>query len=234
MSEQSFRPYTPENEGPPEFLVVLGLAPPVTAADAEEAFRAKAQAAHPDQGGSAEQYKQLQGAYEQAKEYASFRASRRNWLAKQMDRYILQQEVATELERRGANVEIQQFQWLERSFGDGFASVAEKFVGLVMRGPEFGDDDLKYLARSAEALGFLRRLDLSHSSITNDSLPLISNMRNLAKLDLSHTDAGNAIVQLVEQLRELNELDISGTKVGWWSRFRLRLKRPELTTRTGG
>lgn len=234
MSEHSFRPYTPENEAPPDFLLLLGLAPPITVADVEEAYRVKAQSAHPDQGGSAEEFKQLQTAYEQAKEYASFRASRRQWLAGQMDRYIQQQAVVTELENRGAQVEIQQISWLERSFGDGFASVAEKFVGLDMSGPTFGDDDLDYLATSAEALAFVRRLNLSKSNITNGKVHLLSKMRNLSKLDLSHTRAGSNVISLVQRLPDLRELDISGAKVGWWTRLQLRMKYPGLNVRTDG
>jgi len=45
---------------------VLGVAPPLTAAELKRAFRARALETHPDRGGTAEAFRDLQRAYEDA------------------------------------------------------------------------------------------------------------------------------------------------------------------------
>ena len=228
MTEDNFRPYTPENEGPPDFLVALELSPPVTAEDVEEAYRAKAQEMHPDSGGSTEAFQELQTAYEQAKEYAVFHASRRSWLAKQVEPYMRQQQVVQELKSRGAVVEIVEFDWLIRSFGEGFATLTDKVDGLKLNSPQFGDDDLKYLAEHEDELSSVRMLELSGSSITDASLPLIAKLRNLVALDLSRTAADESVLDLVKELPELRKLNITDSQIGLWHRARLKLLGGEL------
>ena len=76
-TDSAYRPYTPENEGPPEFLAKLGLAVPVSLEDIEQAFRDKVLTAHPDKGGDPDEVCALQTAYEQAKEYTKFRSRTR-------------------------------------------------------------------------------------------------------------------------------------------------------------
>jgi len=50
----------------PQSLTLLGLATPCDERDVRRAYRHKARQAHPDQGGSAEAFKQIQRAYEDA------------------------------------------------------------------------------------------------------------------------------------------------------------------------
>lgn len=227
MNADRYRPYTEENEGPPDFLVTLGLAPPVTEEEVDMAYREKARAAQPDQGGDPG-LKELQSAYERAKEYTRFRASRRGWLANQVDRYVAQQEIVEQLEGRGVQVQMEEHHWLDRSFGEGFASLAEKIEGLVLSGPEFGDDDLEFLAAHAAQLKDVRKLDLSHSKISDQGLMLLAKLRNLTSLDVSHTAAASHVVDLVHELPELRKLDITGAHVGMWKQLRLRFSDLEI------
>ena len=63
-------PSSPRGNDPshPECLTILGLLPPVTAEDVKQAYLAKAVTAHPDRGGSPEQFIRLQKAFEEANE----------------------------------------------------------------------------------------------------------------------------------------------------------------------
>src|SRR5262245_40591880 len=85
----------------PHFMIELGLLPPYTADDVRMAYREKAKAAHPDRGGSADDFQRLHEAYEQALEYVKFRSGRRQWLANQVERYTEQEAVVAEVRRRG-------------------------------------------------------------------------------------------------------------------------------------
>ena len=57
-------------------MVTLGLLPPYSAEDIKAAYFEKARAAHPDLGGTAQDFIRLQDAYQKAVEYAGLRASR--------------------------------------------------------------------------------------------------------------------------------------------------------------
>ncbi|MCG8583836.1 MAG: hypothetical protein MI757_03900 [Pirellulales bacterium] len=228
MSEEKFRPYTPENEGPPDFLVTLGLAPPVTVEEVEAAYLAKREAAESDAAADESALDDLKTAYEDAKEYAAFRAGRRDWMAGQVEPYLRQQELAEELEKRGAAVEFKHTQWLERSFGEGFASLVDKIEAITMIGDAFGDKDITFLAFHEDDLQHLRELDLSTSAVTDESLPLLSRLRGLRKLNLSHTETGDETLDLAKKLPLLCELDITGTSVSLWQRMRLKSLRTGL------
>jgi curved DNA-binding protein CbpA len=64
----------------PEFYDVLGLAPPITVEDIKQAFLEKVKTVHPDRGGDAAAFRQLQEARDQAMQYANFRSDRMKWL----------------------------------------------------------------------------------------------------------------------------------------------------------
>jgi hypothetical protein len=83
MTEPSSAQFRPDQL---EFLTVLGLAPPVTEEDVKQAYLDKAKSAHPDRGGDVENFKRLQDAFEQATEYARFKAGRMQWLSSTSNR----------------------------------------------------------------------------------------------------------------------------------------------------
>src|SRR5215475_4768332 len=116
-----------EKELPPDrpsFMAVLGLLPPYELADVKAAYRDKVLVAHPDRGGDPAAFIRIKQAYDQAVEYATFRKSRRAWMAAQVEPHLQQQEVIAEVLRRGGRVEVERLAWMERSWGDGFALLA--------------------------------------------------------------------------------------------------------------
>jgi hypothetical protein len=97
----------------PDFMEALGLLPPYTAEDVRMAYREKAKNAHPDHGGSIGDFVKLQEAYERALEYVSFSSERRQWLAAQVNRYVQQEEIVSDVRRRGGDFEIEEVDWLK-------------------------------------------------------------------------------------------------------------------------
>src|SRR5215470_9480893 len=103
------------SEARPEFLVTLGLIPPCTVEDVKQAYLAKVKTAHPDVGGDVGEFRKLQEAFERATEWAKFRASRIAWLSTWVEKYVEQEGVVSELQRRGGKVQIEGVDWLRRS-----------------------------------------------------------------------------------------------------------------------
>src|ERR1044072_5952374 len=101
----------------PACMVTLGLLPPFTAEDVEKAYLLKLKDIRPDLSGDRDAFYELQRAYQEAKEYVKFRGDRRGWIAKRMDEYLAVQEVASQLERYGAEIESDSLDWLKKSFG---------------------------------------------------------------------------------------------------------------------
>jgi len=121
----------------PECLEILGLMPPVTLEDVKQAYLVRAREAHPDRGGSQQDFVRVQQAFEDATEFVKFKASKLEWLASKIDAYAEQQEVATETIERGGSIEMEETDWLRKSFGDDFGHVADKLVAVLAKDSPF-------------------------------------------------------------------------------------------------
>jgi hypothetical protein len=217
-------------ESRPDFMVTLGLLPPYTAEDVEQAYLAKIKDLRPPgvNDESAFYFYGVQHAYEQAREYIKFHGDRRGWIAKRMDDYLATQDVIERLKLFGAEVETDQIDWLEKSIGD-FVELTESIVGIRLRGAANADDVILYMIRQHQRLLGLRWLDLTGSVVSDASVRQLSVFRRLQKLDLSRTPITWEALHLVEWLPELDELNVEGTGVGWLTRRRLarRLRRKQ-------
>ena len=220
---------TPEQR--PAFMVTLGLLPPYTREDVQAAYREKAKTAHPDHGGSASEFEKLHEAYERAQEYVRFHLDRRQWLAAQVERYAAQDRVGNEVRRLGGTIEMEQLDWIKRSFGD-FAVVTEMLRGIRLHDWADGDAFLKYLAEHAAALGHLLWLDVSGSQISDSGVLQLQALKSLRRLDVSRTPISDTALRVVEGLPDLGWLNMAGTSIGWWARWRLRCSFPRLRVLT--
>lgn len=99
-------------DGRPEFMVVLGVAPPYAEDDVKQAYLQKAKLLHPDRGGDPHAFNALHVAFEQAKQYLEFKRDSRGWIARQMDGYLESRDLADKLSAYGAQVETQAIDWL--------------------------------------------------------------------------------------------------------------------------
>jgi hypothetical protein len=208
-------------------MVTLGLLPPYTLEDIRAAYREKAKTLHPDGGGTPADFEMLHEAYERAQEYMRFHLDRREWLASKVERYVKQNEVVNEVRRLGGEIEVEQIDWMKRSFGD-FALVTEMLRGIRLRGLADGDAFLSYLAEHAAALVYLLRLDVSGSRISDDAVLGLQAIESLQGLDLSGTPISTKALGVVKGLRHLKRLNLAGTSISWWVRWRLRRSFPRL------
>jgi hypothetical protein len=215
----------------PPFMVTLGLLPPYSREDVHAAYREKAKAIHPDRGGSASDFEELHQAYERAQEYLRFHLERRKWLASQVERYAEQDHVVNEVRRLGGTAEVEEIDWIKRSFGD-FSVVTERLRGIRLRGQAAGDAFLKYLVEQAAALEYLLWLDVSGSQVSDQGVLQLQALKSLCRLDLSGTPISDKALAVVKGLPNLESINLAGTSIGWWTRWHLRHSFRQLRVHT--
>jgi VanZ family protein len=216
------------SDGRPEFIARLGLLLPCTAQDIESAYRDRAKLAHPDAGGSAAEFTQLQADYEAAMEYARFHAGRRGWLAANVERYSATQAVIAEIERLGGQVETARPAWIVRDIGEDFAQLLDTITGVRLSGPSVGTAQIEFLASNRDVLANLRRLGLSDSRVDDLSVKRLTVFPILRELDLSGTNVGNGTTNTLAEMPALRSVHLGDTRVSWNGRWRLRRRRRDL------
>jgi len=179
--------HSPASAQRPECLVVLGLMPPVTLEDVKQAYLVRARESHPDRGGSPEGFVRVQQAFEDATEFVKFKANKLEWLASKIDAYAQQQEVVTETIERSGSAEMEETDWLRKSFGDDFGHVADKLTAVRLNGPAADDVFCILLGFRAESLKDLAVLDLARGSLTDEGLLQLKELKSLRHLDLRGT-----------------------------------------------
>jgi hypothetical protein len=219
-------PHTDHLASRPEFLVLLGLVPPLTVEDVKQAYLEKAKTAHPDHGGSAEQFVQLHKAFEQATEYARFKAGRMQWLSQWVEQYAEQEQVVGEVKALGGSVEVDSSEWLATSIGADFATVLDRLIAIRLAGRRIDDRVLVNLAARRRTAAALERLELIDTQVTSVGLGQLQYFESLRHLDLSGTRVSRRAVQsILHDLRRLESIVLRNTGIGWWSRLRLRFSR---------
>ncbi len=224
----AFAAAEPTTDTRPDFLVRLGVLLPATLADIESVYRDRAKLAHPDRGGTVEAFHQLQTDYEAARQFALARQGRRGWLTASIERYIQQQEVIAEIERRGGKVETKSTEWLARELGEDFAQVVETIEAIGLTGPTVTAADINYLAEHADVLQQLRRLDLSGAQIGNAGIASLGALSTLRELDLRGTFVSDRAVPALAAIESLRRIRVANTFINWWGRVRLGRLRPDL------
>jgi len=214
----------------PEFMVRLGLLPPYTSEDVEQAYLAKVKSVRPSEADDRIAFYEIQHAYEQARDFVKFHGDRRGWIAKRMEEYLAVQEVAEHLRQLGAETESDAIDWLEKSIGD-FAELTESIVGIRIRDAANADEVIALMVREHQRLLELRRLDLSGSNVTDESVRQLSVFRRLSALNISRTPITWEALHVVARLPELEDVCVDGTGLKWLTRRKLaaqlRRKRKE-------
>lgn len=213
-----------------EFLAILGLAPPVTEEDVKQAYLVKARTAHPDQGGSVEEFKRLQEAFEQATEYARFKSGRMQWLSRWVEQYAEQEKLIERIKSWGGEVEINASDPLNRSIGPDFAVVLDKLIGVRLTGSQVTDATIEKLVAERRMLAGLRKLALINTSVTEVGLLKVRELDTLRHLDLTGTPVDPDVLDVIlPPLQLLETLTLDQTGIGWTTKVKLRVKHRKLT-----
>jgi hypothetical protein len=207
-------------ESRPDFMVVLGLLPPYTPEDVKRAYLAKAKQMHPDHGGTVERFRQLQEAFDKARQYTEFRNDRRHWIAARMNDYIEVQNVVEQLRQYGAEVTTHSNDWLEKSLGD-FAQLTENITGVRLVDSPAADEMIRFMVTEPAALTSLQQLELPGCQLTDEAVLQMGMFQQLQHLDLSRTSISGRALSVAKVLPALETLLVEGTSVGWWAKHRL-------------
>ncbi len=209
----------PAKSAQPECLSILGLLPPVTLEDVKQAYLAKVRTAHPDRGGDPAAFLRIQKAFEDANDFVKFKAGKLEWLASKIEAYAQQQEVVTETIERGGEVEMEEADWLETSFGEDFGRVADKLVTVRLHGPAADDLFAILLGFRAAALKDLTVLDLAGGSLTDEGLLQFKDLKGLTSLDLRGTAVGKLAAEVPQWFERLEFLGLPKGAVGMFGRL---------------
>jgi len=209
------------SDGRPDFMVALGLAPPYAAEDVKAAYLAKAKEVHPDHGGTVEAFNVLQAAFEQAQQYLTFRSDRRQWIANQMQGYLVVGEVVEQLEQWGAEVTSDAIDWLKQSFGD-FAQLTEAITAVRLVDSQHADAMIDYMLEHANVLEQLVRIELPGCEVSDEAVLQLEAFQQLQHLDLSRTPITKEALWIVDTILDLTSINIEGTHIGWWTRRKVR------------
>jgi peptidyl-tRNA hydrolase len=202
----------------------------VSEEDVKQAYLDKAKTAHPDHGGDVEAFKRLQEAFEQATEYARFKAGRMQWLSRWVEQYAEQEQVVQQIKALGGTVEVKSSDPLSRSIGPDFAAVLDKVVGIRLSGPKIDDAVVLQLANQRRMLAGLHNLALVDTAVTYVGILQLRTFESLRHLDLSGSSVDLVALEvLLRELRQLETVGLDRTGVGWGARMKLRLKYRGLT-----
>jgi len=203
----------------PECLSILGLLPPVTLEDVKQAYMVKAMQAHPDRGGDPQQFIRLQKAFDDATEFVKFKASKLEWLASKIEAYAQQQEVAAETIERGGSIEMEETNWLARSFGEDFGHVADKLVAVRLPNGRADDVFAILLGFRVDSLKDLAVLDLAGGPLTDEGLLQLKDLKNLRHLDLRGTHVGKLAAEVPGWFEHLEFLGLPKGALGLFARM---------------
>lgn len=222
----------------PEYMEVLGLSPPYAMEDVKKAYLDRVMQVHPDHGGSREDFTKLQEAFDLASKHLEIRVDRREWIADQVDSYVVMQDVVDVLHRLGAEVTTNALDWLEQSFGE-FAQLTETILAVRLEDSEEGDTLIEALVKNPAIMVGMTRLELPGCNVSDASVLKLAKIKNLQQLDLSGTPVTKQCLELIDRLPELREMRLEKTRIGWWyhRKARAALKDralPAVRLRTAG
>lgn len=201
----------------PEYMQLLGLSPPYALEDVKKAYLDRVMQVHPDHGGSREAFAELQEAFENATKHLEVRVDRREWIAEQVDSYVVMQDIVEVLDRLGAEVTTNALDWLEQSFGE-FAQLTETILAVRLEDSMDGDALIEALVQDCSVLGGMMRLELPGCQVSDEAVLHLGKIKNMQQIDLSRTPVTKKCLALLEQLPELREFRLEKTNVGWWKR----------------
>ena len=202
----------------PDSVRKLGLTLPVTENDVKQAYYAKARDAHPDHGGAAGEFMEVQRAFDEALEFAKRNGKRLPWIGAQMPIYI-SQECALDLvtQWRGKAV-VQTLDWLEDTVGEDFTAMGHRLTEIDLSGVQVGDAEMRALAEEVETLPFLEVLNLADTKVGDEGIRALPRMSALRVIDLRGTRVSHAVRKELAQrpgVERVEGLSRLGGWLGW-------------------
>ncbi|MEQ8849496.1 DnaJ domain-containing protein [Botrimarina sp.] len=175
------------NRRHPQAVDKLGLALPVTEADVKQAYFRKAQKAHPDHGGNAEEFREVQEAFEEALQFAKRNGKRLPWIGAQIEQYVAQTNAVELVESLGGRAYVERLDWLNETIGDDFAQLADRLKSIDLALSAATDADLARVLGKPSDLPYLETLNLRDTAVTDQLAERLHRLPSLRIVDLRGT-----------------------------------------------
>ena len=211
----------------PDFMKALGLLPPYSVADVENAYVEQVRLLQIDSDPDEQTRHELRAAYESALDFARFRESRRNWIGGHIDSYVARQATIERITELGGSYVLQEASRYLWSYGEDFAEIMCKLVQVDLTGPQISNSALDCLG-DEQLASEVMVLVLRDSQITDAGIGSISHLQKLRCLDLRNTSISNKSFEPLCSFPHLRWLQLHGTKMGFWTLRRLRRRNPGL------
>lgn len=195
----------------------LGLSLPVTEKDVKQAYFQRAREAHPDHGGAASEFMEVQRAFEEALEFAKRNGKRLPWIGSQMPIYVAQIEAAEIVEALGGIATVATLDWLEVTVGDDFAQLADRLQAIDLSGRAVTDADLTRLLADPHHLPFLEEINLADTPITDASAMRLMRLPKIERIDLRGTKVGFPLRRQLAKVPGVQHVE-GTSRIGEWLR----------------
>jgi hypothetical protein len=163
-------------------------------------------------------------AFEQATEYARFKAGRMQWLSGWVEQYAEQQELIEDIKALGGQADVESVEWLGQTIGSDFATVMDRLASVRLSGPKVDDAALLSIAPKIRRQAGLHRLALVNTAVTSVGLRELHRCESLREIDLSGTKVtSEAVNALLGALDRLERLVLKDAGIGWAARLKLRM-----------
>lgn len=199
----------------------LGLSLPVTEQDVKQAYFQRARESHPDHGGAAAEFMEVQRAFEEAVEYAKRNGKRLPWIGSQMPIYVAQREAIERVESLGGRFVVETLDWLEDTVGGDFAPMADRLKSIDLSGCGVGDGELSQLLDDPGHLPFLETVNLAGTTVSDASAIRLTRLPSLRTLDLRGTKVSFPLRRQLAKLPQIEQVE-GTSRLGEWLRAKRR------------
>lgn len=200
-----------------EAVEKLGLSLPVTEQDVKQAYHKRARETHPDHGGAAADFMEVQRAFEEAVEYAKRNGKRLPWIGSQVPIYVAQREAIELVESLDGRFVVETLDWLEDTVGGDFAPMADRLKTIDLSGCVVGDGELSQLLADPGHLPFLESVKLASTTISDTSAIRLTRLPSLRTLDLRGTKVSFPLRRQLAKLPHVEQVE-GTSRIGEWLR----------------
>ena len=199
----------------PSFITKLGLSLPVTEQDVKQAYFAKARTAHPDHGGAASEFVEVQRAFDEAIQFAKRNGKRLPWIGAQLPIYLAQERALDLIGEWGGRATVRTLDWLEDTVGEDFSAMGDRLTEIDLSGTSIGDEQLLAFATEVESLPFLETLNLSNTNVGDPGLLALPRLPALRRLDLRQTAVSQRVRKQFAASPDIERVEGASSLPGW-------------------
>jgi hypothetical protein len=124
----------------------------------------------------------------------------------------------------GGKAELASIPWMKRSFGEDFSQLMDRITSVTLRGTKVDDATIDFLVREQPVLQTIHSIDLAESRISDHGALMLRVFQELRRIDLSGTPITNESLHLADWLPELRWLGVRGTRATMVGKLKTKVR----------